>query len=84
MRSMDKQNNKARFKQCSYLVVAWVAWFQQPCQSRLELPHRGLLGLLAAVVLEVVVLPTIVDSLAVEVMSVKVLLGFVVEDIHQK
>ena len=44
------------------------------------MPHRALLGLLlAAVLLEVGVFPTIVDSLAVEVMSVDVLLGFGVE-----
>ena len=39
------------------------------------MPHRVPLGLLAAVVLEVGVFPTIVDSLAVEVMSVELLLG---------
>ena len=42
------------------------------------MPHRVFLGLLAAV-LEVGVFPTIVDSLAVVVMSVEVLWGFVVE-----
>ena len=36
------------------------------------LPHRGLLGLLPAVLLEVGVFPTIVDSLVLEVMSVEV------------
>ena len=54
---------------------------QQPCQSRLYLPHsEGSLGLLATVLLEVGVFPTIVNSLAiVGVMSVEVLLGFVVK-----
>ena len=45
------------------------------------------MGLLAPVLLELGVFPTIVDSLAVEVMSVEVLLGLGVEklrDIHQK
>ena len=39
----------------------------------------GLLGLLAAVLPEIGVFPIIVHALAVEVMSVEVILGFVVE-----
>ena len=72
---MDKQSNKARFKPFSYFLV--VTRCQQPCQSLTA--SRGLLGLLAAVLLEIDVFPTIVGSLAVEVMSVEVLVGFVVK-----
>ena len=62
---MDKQSNKARFKQYFLVVTRWSkSW--------------GLLGLLAAVLLEVGLFPTIVDSLAVDVMSVEVLVRFVV------
>ena len=66
---MDKQSNKARFKQ--YFLV--VTRCQQPCQRVV-----AFWGLLAAIQLEVGLFPTIVDSLAVDVMSVEVLVRFVV------
>ena len=79
MRSVDKQSNKARLKQCSYYFLV-VTRCQHPCQSRLYLTaSQGPFGIASCSLLEVGVFPTLVDSLAVEVMSDEVLLGFVVE-----
>ena len=53
---MDKQSNKARFKQCSYIFNSDQV---STALSKLGYKYiRGLLGLLAAVLLEVWVFPT--------------------------
>ena len=45
---------------------------------------QGPFGIIAAVLLEVGVFPTLVDSLAVEVISVEVLLVFIVEKTNKQ
>ena len=73
-------NNKLRNRdQCINKVTKQDFLFFSSDQVSTALSKSwGLLGLLAAVLLEVGLFPTIVDSLAVDVMSVEVLVRFVV------